>query len=165
MAWQFLDSREEYSRQCPYCLEYIIVDHMNRQYCPEKNGKKDFCKNRFKRLKNNLLLRGVVVDKLESKPLKIDISRDPSEKKKTIDDSIYDSLIRRNKKILMSLLASNEILEISLDDLKREGYEIDFFEESIENVAEVLVHKIGRFAVVFTDSETVNITLVRTLDL
>jgi hypothetical protein len=165
MAAQFQDPRGEYSRQCPYCLENITVNHLNRWYCPEKNGKKDFCKNRFKRLKNNLISNGVEVNKPELKPLKIDISRDPSERKKTIDDSIHDSLMRRNKKILRSLLGSNETLEISLDDLKREGYEIEVFEESIDNVAEALLYKVGRFAVVFTDSETVNITLFKSLDI
>jgi hypothetical protein len=62
-------------------------------------------------------------------------------------------------------LGSNETLEISLDDLKREGYEIEVFEESIDNVAEALLYKVGRFAVVFTDSETVNITLFKSLDI
>jgi hypothetical protein len=147
MASQFHDPRGEYFRQCPYCLEYNTVNHLNRQYCPEKNGKKDFCKNRFKRLKNNLKSIGVVVDKPESKPLKIDISRDPSERKKTIDDSIHDAMIRRNKKILESLLDSDEYIEMKFSDLLKEGYEINCFDSKEDKIRGVPLYKVGRFAV------------------
>jgi hypothetical protein len=158
MAAQFLDARGEYSRQCPYCLEYITVDHMSRKYCPEKNGIKDFCKSRFKRLKDNLKSNGVVLDQPESQPLKIRISRDPSARRKTIDDSIYDSMIRRNIKILRRLIGENEYLVIGLNELKKQGYEMDFFTSQHENAAGIVLHKIGPFAVGLKDDENVYIT-------
>lgn len=165
MSMQFQDPRGEYSKQCPYCLEYITVNHLNRIFCTEKNGIKDFCKNRFKRLKNNLMKNGIVLDKPESIPLKIAITEDHRKKTKTIDDSINDSILNRNKKILESLLGFNETLEIGLNELKRKGYEIDFFDESIDNPAKVPVHKVGRFAVVYLENNLVNITLFNTLSL
>lgn len=165
MSMKFQDPRGEYSRQCPYCLEYITVDHLNRIFCPVKNGIKDFCKNRFKRLKNNLMKNGIVLDKPESRPLKIAIPLEHYQGKKTIDESIHYSILNRNKKILESLLGFNETFEIGINDLKREGYEIDFFDESIDNPAKVPVHKVGRFAVVYLENNSVNITLFNTLSL
>lgn len=43
------------ARICPYCNEYFKVLHLNRLYCPEKNGIKNFCKNRYKRILKNEL--------------------------------------------------------------------------------------------------------------
>ena len=45
-----MDPRGEYMRECPYCKLQFTASHMNRDYCPSKNGKKDWCKNRYKRL-------------------------------------------------------------------------------------------------------------------
>ncbi len=45
-----MDPRGEYYRVCPYCKLQFTASHMNRDYCPSKNGKKDWCKNRYKRL-------------------------------------------------------------------------------------------------------------------
>lgn len=45
-----MDPRGEYLRECPYCKLQFTANHMNRDYCPSKNGKKDWCKNRYKRL-------------------------------------------------------------------------------------------------------------------
>ncbi len=44
------DPLGEYVKVCPYCGESFTAGHMNRQFCPEKNGFKDYCKNRYKRL-------------------------------------------------------------------------------------------------------------------
>jgi hypothetical protein len=48
-----MDPRGEYMRECPYCKLQFTASHMNRDYCPSKNGKKDWCKNRYKRLVRN----------------------------------------------------------------------------------------------------------------
>jgi ribosomal protein S27AE len=45
-----MDPRGEYKRECPYCKLQFTANHMNRDYCPSKNGKKDWCKNRYKRI-------------------------------------------------------------------------------------------------------------------
>jgi ribosomal protein S27AE len=44
------DPRGEYKRTCPYCEKEFTANHMNREFCPEKNGKIDYCKNRYKRI-------------------------------------------------------------------------------------------------------------------
>ena len=165
MAAQFQDPRGEYSKQCPYCLEYITVNHLNRLFCTEKNGIRDFCKNRFKRLKYNLMGNGVILDKAESIPLKITFNSDHSKTKKTIDESIHDSIVRRNKKILESLLGSEESVKIELHELKKEGYDADFFDSELDNLAGVQLHSVGRFAVAYLDNNSVVITLLKLLDL
>jgi ribosomal protein S27AE len=50
MQFENPDPRGEYIRTCPYCDEVFTAQHMNRKYCPEQNGKIDYCKNRYKRL-------------------------------------------------------------------------------------------------------------------
>lgn len=165
MAVQFQDPRGEYSKQCPYCLELITVDHLNRDYCPEKNGIKDFCKNRYRRLKDSLKAMGVVIEKPESKPLKISITRDKPKSKKTIDDVINDSIIERNKKILESLLGSEEYCKIELSELLQEGYEVDFYDSEQDTSSGYQVYKIGRFAVVFLDKDMAYITFENLLDI
>jgi hypothetical protein len=44
------DPRGEYKRTCPYCDKEFTANHMNREFCPEKNGMIDYCKNRYKRI-------------------------------------------------------------------------------------------------------------------
>lgn len=41
----------EHHRICPYCGELFEAENGNRVHCPSKNGKKDFCKNQAKRLR------------------------------------------------------------------------------------------------------------------
>ncbi|MFN5879377.1 MAG: hypothetical protein ACK44B_10940 [Flavobacteriales bacterium] len=165
MVAQFQDPRGEYSKQCPYCLEYITVDHLNRDFCPEKNGIKDFCKNRYRRLKDNLKAIGVVIEKPASKPLKITISRDKTHSNKTIDDSINDSIVERNKRILESLLGSEEYFQIELNELLHEGFEIDFYDSVQDTSSGYQVHKIGLFALVFLDNDLVYITFKNKLNI
>lgn len=165
MAAQFQDPRGEYSKQCPYCLEYITVDHLNRDYCPEKNGKKDFCKNRYRRLKDNFEAIGVVIEKPESKPLKISITRDNAKSKKTIDDAINDSIVERNKKILESLLGTEDHCEIELNALLLKGYELDCYDSVYDTSSGHQVHKIGRFALAFLENDLVYVTFENLLNI
>jgi ribosomal protein S27AE len=82
----FQDPRGEYKRICPYCLEPFIATHMNRFYCPEKNGVKNFCKHRQKRLVGELKESGIEIDRPERPPLKL--LYEPSEKDfRNIDES------------------------------------------------------------------------------
>lgn len=165
MSMQFQDPRGEYSRQCPYCLEYITVDHLNRIFCPVKNGIKDFCKNRFKRLKNNLMKNGIVLDKPESRPLKIAITQYHRKKTKTIDDSINDSMITRNKKILESIIGQDEFTEIELNMLLLKGYDTDLYDYGLDNPRGIPVHRLGHLTVSYLDDEKVYITYFKYLSL
>lgn len=50
MEFENPDPRGEYIRECPYCHDVFTAQHMNREFCPEKNGMIDYCKNRYKRI-------------------------------------------------------------------------------------------------------------------
>jgi len=50
MEFENPDPRGEYIRTCPYCDDVFTAQHMNREFCPEKNGIIDYCKNRYKRI-------------------------------------------------------------------------------------------------------------------
>ena len=50
MVFENPDPRGEYKRTCPYCDKEFTANHMNREFCEEKNGKIDYCKNRYKRI-------------------------------------------------------------------------------------------------------------------
>lgn len=165
MALPFTDPRQEYGRICPYCKEEMTVNHMNRVYCPEKNGVKNFCKNRFKRLKNNIASRGVFVDNRDREPIKITISNGIRDKRKTIDDVIHESIVKRNIKILESILGEDEHVEINTNLLISKGYEVNCFDSMHDNPAEIPVFKLGQYAMVFVDTERVFITHFKLLDL
>ncbi len=42
---------ELHHRICPYCGNIFEADNGNRLHCPEKYGRKDFCKNQAKHLR------------------------------------------------------------------------------------------------------------------
>ena len=65
-----MDPRGEYYRECPYCKLQFTANHINREYCPSKNGKKDWCKNRYKRL----VLNGETENDIFSNKTKIRIN-------------------------------------------------------------------------------------------
>jgi hypothetical protein len=50
MVFENPDPRGEYKRTCPYCDKEFTANHMNREFCPEKNGMINYCKNRYKRI-------------------------------------------------------------------------------------------------------------------
>lgn len=128
----FQDPRGEYIRVCPYCHETFIATHMNRFYCPEKNGKKDFCKARFKRLVKELKEVGIEIERPKRPPLKLLF--EPSEKTfRNIDEAIQDTVLNRKINILEQFLNDSDSRIISWDELQSLGFTLDEFDEIIEN--------------------------------
>ena len=124
----FQDPRGEYKRVCPYCHETFTVTHMNRFYCPEKNGKKDFCKNRFKRLVKEMKELGIEIDRPKRPPLKLLF--EPSEKDfRNIDDGIKETLLNRKIKILEKILGSSDSKDIAWTELENLGFTVDSYDE------------------------------------
>ena len=165
MKIKFEDPREEYSRQCPYCLEFITVSHLNRDYCPKKNGIVDFCKNRYKRLKEKLQSTGVVIQKPDRSPIKIDIGDPKLKRSESIDETIRMSLLNRNQTILQSLMEGNDKIEIPKDSIAQLGYSFEVYDAKLENEANLNLFKIGKFALLPIDDNHFFITYVKKLDL
>ena len=124
----FKDPRGEYKRICPYCLEPFIATHMNRFYCPEKNGVKNFCKHRQKRLVNELKESGIEIDRPERPPLKL--LYEPSEKDfRNIDEGIKETLLNRKIRILEKVLGESDSKDIAWDELENLGFTLDTTDE------------------------------------
>jgi len=131
-AENFRDPRGEYMRVCPYCHESFIATHMNRFYCPEKNGIKNFCKNRHKRLVDELRKCGLEMERPERPPLKLLF--EPSVKNfRNIDEAIQDTVLNRKIKILEKVLGGLESEIISWEELQKLGFTLDEFDEMVKN--------------------------------
>lgn len=97
------DPRNEYSRECPYCEELFIADHMSRKYCPEKNGIKNYCKNRYKRLKDSGAIDNQTMDEIPEK---------------SIDEIIREMGRERDLLILQKILGEQPSVTIPDQQLK-----------------------------------------------
>jgi hypothetical protein len=124
----FQDPRGEYKRICPYCLEPFTATHMNRFYCPEKNGIKNFCKHRQKRLIKEFKESGIEIERPERPPLKLLF--EPSEKDfRNIDEGIKETLLNRKIKILEKVLGGLDSKDIAWTELENLGFTVDSFDE------------------------------------
>ena len=65
------DPRGEYTRVCPYCGDSFIADHLSRFYCPEKNGIKNQCKHRQKRIMDKLRKEGGILPVHKKNPIEV----------------------------------------------------------------------------------------------
>lgn len=149
---EFKDPRNEYDRICPYCKDVFVADHLSREYCPSKEGIKNFCKNRFKRMKKTLLDQGIQIDKPERQPLKITIN--DLTKRRTVDDVIHDVMRERNIKILEEVLDHGQLEIISLTELIKKGFEIDCYDEIILNDGKIPFFELEKFTFGILDDHT-----------
>ena len=130
MVYLDIDPRGEYYRKCPYCNNEFTARHMNRLFCYEKNGMKDWCKNRYKRL----VRKGEV---------SLDLNYDPDiifnavklkkllglEKMKIVEDKVllkmkynfdyYDSESPHHRNNFYSVIVENYAIEIVSVETKR----------------------------------------------
>jgi hypothetical protein len=128
----FKDPRGEYKRICPYCLEPFTATHMNRFYCPEKNGIKNFCKHRQKRLVKELKEDGFELERPKRPPMKL--LYEPSEKNfRNIDEGIKETLLSRNIKLLNELLDGEKKKIVNCEQLENIGFEFESFEKMETN--------------------------------
>lgn len=124
----FKDPRGEYKRICPYCLEPFTATHMNRYYCPEKNGIKNFCKHRQKRLIKEFKESGIELERPKRPPAKLLF--EPSEKDfRNIDEGIKETLLSRNVKLLNELLDGEKKKIVNYEQLKNIGFLFESFEK------------------------------------
>jgi hypothetical protein len=146
----FKDPRGEYMRICPYCLEPFIATHMNRFYCPEKNGIKNFCKYRHKRLVKLLKDNGVEIDRPKRPPLKLLF--ETSEKDfRNIDDSIKETLLNRKMKILEKVLGESDSKNIKWANLENLGFTLDTYDEFTVNEFGTRSPTYGEFQLIWID--------------
>lgn len=126
------DPRGEYKRVCPYCLEPFIANHMSRFYCESKNGIKNYCKNRQKRLVKELKERGISIDRPKRPPMKL-IFEQNDKSYKNVDLSIKNSYIKRNIKILNLILNDSISIVVKEEVLKNQGFIFEMHDKIIDN--------------------------------
>lgn len=112
------DPLGEYVKVCPYCGENFTAGHMNRQFCPEKNGFKDYCKNRFKRLVKeelSLIIEDGNADEVES---------ETNTETEITKETPLENTIRLMEQLLMHQLT----LKLPLDHLSNLGASYEAFD-------------------------------------
>jgi hypothetical protein len=128
---------------------------MNRFYCPEKNGKKDFCKNRFKRLVKEMKELGIEIDRPKRPPLKLLF--EPSDKDfRNIDEGIKETLLNRKIKILEKVLGESDSKDIAWTELENLGFTIDSLDEFTINEYDTRSPTYGAFQLIWkTENEII----------
>ena len=118
------DTRGEFMKVYPYCRESFVAGHLSRFYCPDKNGRKKFCKNRQKRINDNLRKSGSVLIVNENNPIKVFIE-EPEIKERNINQ------------LIINTQKSKKNTEVTEDKLLKKGFDLklfDSFEETKSGV-------------------------------
>ncbi len=139
-----IDPRGEYTRLCPYCRESFVADHLSRFYCPDKNGKKNFCKNRQKRINDNLRKSGFVLIEHRKNPMQVFIE-EPLLNEKDIDQLIINTQKDKNCLILTEFLGDKKSTEVSESELLEKGFDSKFFDSYEDTKSGVKIYFIGKY--------------------
>lgn len=140
-----IDPRGEYTRLCPYCRESFVADHLSRFYCPDKNGRKNFCKNRQKRINDNLRKSGGVLIAHENNPIKVFIE-EPEIKERNIDHLILNAQKSKNTSILTEFIGDKKSTEVSESELLKKGFNYKLFDSFNETPSGIIIFFIGKYA-------------------
>lgn len=138
------DPRGEYTKVCPYCRESFIVYHLNRDYCPTKYGRNNFCKNRQKRIMDNIRKSGGVIIENEKNPIKVFIE-EPLIDNYNIDQIIKDSQKSKNCCVLGDFLGDKKFIEVTERELLEKGFDSKFFDSSQETKSGIKIYFIGKY--------------------
>ena len=153
---EFTDPRGEYKRVCPYCFEPFIADHMSRIYCESQNGKKDFCKNRYKRLVKELRECGIELDRPERPPVKFIFDK-PAEGFINIDEKIKKDIIHKNVKVFEKLLNGAYSNEFMIENILKEKVILEVHDGLKDNVYGTKSPTYGSFMLVFLTTQKVRL--------
>jgi hypothetical protein len=128
MEPEIVDPRGEYHRICPFCFGEFIADHMNREFCPEKNGTKNWCKNRFKRLSANQKIEvSIQEEELTVVENNQNATRNLVVHEVELSQNKVDYLIS-NISIIGSVLKNSQNLKLHIDYLVDLGFVYDAYE-------------------------------------
>ena len=123
------DPRGEYTRVCPYFGDSFIADHLTRKYCPEKNGKKNLCKNRQKRMMDKLRKHGGIQLSHKNYPIEV-FYKEKDLPSNDIDKIVRDAQINSNIKVLKEILGDKSHVQLTEIELLENGFDKEFFENS-----------------------------------
>lgn len=128
METEYEDPRGEYLRICPYCDDEFVADHMNREFCPEKNGIKNWCKNRYKRISKELNTDNDVVAILNDSEIAINQSSSINEESATKKSDYLVS----NISIIEGVIKNESYLKLHKYYLKNLGFIYESYEQKYQ---------------------------------
>ena len=139
-----IDPRGEYTRLCPYCRESFVADHLSRFYCPDKNGRKNFCKNRQKRINDNLRKSGNVLIEHRKNPMQVFIE-EPLLNEKDIDQIIINTQKDKNISILSEFLGDEKFIEVTERELLEKGFDSKLFDSYKDTKSGIKIYSVGKY--------------------
>ena len=139
-----IDPRGEYTRVCPYCKESFVADHLSRFYCPDKNGRKNFCKNRQKRINDNLRKSGSVLIEHRKNPMQVFIE-EPLLYEKDIDQIIINTQKDKNISILSEFLGDEKFIEVTERELLEKGFDSKLFDSYEDTKSGIKIYSVGKY--------------------
>ena len=139
-----IDPRGEYTRVCPYCRESFVAYHLSRFYCPDKNGRKNFCKNRQKRINDNLRKSGSVLIEHRKNPMQVFIE-EPLLNEKDIDQIIINTQKDKNISILSEFLGDEKFIEVTERELLEKGFDSKFFDSYEDTKSGIKIYSVGKY--------------------
>ena len=140
-----IDPRGEYTRVCPYCRESFVADHLSRFYCPDKNGRKNFCKNRQKRINDNIRKTGSVFIAHKKNPIQVFI-QEPKKNEKDIDQLVINAQKSKNSSILTEFLGDKKFIEVTERELLEKGFDSKLFDSYEDTKSGIKIYSVGKRA-------------------
>jgi hypothetical protein len=112
-------------RPCAFCGEFFYAHHGLQQYCPEKFGKKDFCKYEQKKMLNEKRL-AEHAEKLAKAGMKV----------------YPDDQLEKNKQALSEIMGTDWQKTVDSAHLDNVGYDITHFDtrSPISDTNKFLIH-------------------------
>ena len=117
-------------RECEFCSELFYAHHGHQRYCPEKFGKKDYCKYKQKSMLTETRLADRVVE-LANTGMSVR----------------QETPLEKNKQVLLSIMGTERQKIVSCAFLDYHGFDIKYYDSRIPiNGATNFLTHIGNFS-------------------
>ncbi len=123
--------KNPFKKQCEFCGDIFISHHGLQQYCPEKYGRKDYCKNAQKKLVNERKLAELVNDIASAVKLLEPVK----------------SQLSINVDIIKRLMFGIDQLVVSSEELEKSGFKIGVYNSKIRTPNDKCLLIIGNYTI------------------
>ncbi|MES1181492.1 MAG: hypothetical protein ABUL44_01730 [Flavobacterium sp.] len=162
-----LNCYSEYFRKCAYCSDEFMANHLLRRFCPYKFGVPDYCKNRYKVLKETSdLVKPTESDKsnflaIESLTMTPNTSRhEPVIPKAEPIIPVNPAVRTKNLGSLDSFLGDKKERKLSFEELDCVDFRVDVYDVLKPNPHSSLFRiEIGPYTLVWTNKNGILLTL------
>ncbi|HRH02962.1 MAG TPA: hypothetical protein PLN13_11795 [Bacteroidia bacterium] len=163
-----LNDYSEYYRKCAYCYDDFMANHQLRRFCPSKYGVVNYCKNRYKVLKEaadivkqaegnqSASIDNDNIDTLpNAPPLAVNVIS------KSVKITPVNPTIRaKNLESLGLLIGDKKERKLSFEELDTLGYKFDTY-DSLKPIPHTLLFRleIGQYTLFWTKKNEFLLTL------